>query len=254
MATAPPCPVRVDAEGFLEPDGVRGRRWADAVYDWTCEACPHADMELVGVRVSNWGGYRLFQQALGSVGRHRLPALLRTLPNANGGITSAEDAGHCLAELDVFDAEYEGEQTVLVDVRAQVELQEYIEGYEGLFVLSGSTGLYLGFGPRGFYVLQGEDRREVFRAMHVRQTRLNSGDGSAERFEYLDLDTGTRFVASLGIPGLSRQIGDEWVSDFPAEVCVESRTRTAEHFAPIIEALRTVYRASVETSNPVQWC
>jgi hypothetical protein len=40
----------------------------------------------------------------------------------------------------------------------------------------------------------------------------------------------------------------------PAEPHVESRVVTPADFAPVVEPLERLFRASLETGNPARWC
>src|SRR5215468_9378822 len=79
--------VRVDTEGYLELDLPWESHQAEhlAFYQWRAGACAHENMEAACPRISNWAGFRMFQEALGLVGWERFPTLRAVLPEANGG-------------------------------------------------------------------------------------------------------------------------------------------------------------------------
>jgi hypothetical protein len=65
-------------------------------------ACGHEGMDQACVHVSNWTGYRLFQEALKAAGWEHFPTLQAYLPENNGGELPAGEAPRALAELQRF--------------------------------------------------------------------------------------------------------------------------------------------------------
>jgi hypothetical protein len=51
-------------------------------------ACGHEKMDQASVHVSNWTGYRLFQEALKAAGWQHFPTLQAYLPQSNGGVAT----------------------------------------------------------------------------------------------------------------------------------------------------------------------
>lgn len=110
---------------------------------WVMEgACVHRNMEIASERISNWGGLRQFQHALHHLGRDLYPALLREIPDGNGGMTKPADARTCLAELDRFRATGPFSGTVeLVDVDKGEVIHSRIEPYDGWLSTNADTGV-----------------------------------------------------------------------------------------------------------------
>src|SRR5215510_15478041 len=63
---------------------------------WSRSCCPHENMEQVWVHISNWGGYRLFQQQIRAFGLQHFPVLTEVLPEVNGGQAPAEKSAAAL--------------------------------------------------------------------------------------------------------------------------------------------------------------
>ena len=108
LTTEPPVPrdwLEVDEEGYLnvKPECEDGKAWAK-VYGWKQTCCEHPEMCYAWEPIANWGGYRLFQEALGRVGWERFPVLRAELPNTNDGKTEADRSALALAELGAFRA------------------------------------------------------------------------------------------------------------------------------------------------------
>ena len=253
LTTEPPVPAELiveDEDGYLALSlPYDGNEDKYAAFDqWRSErACPHKDMEIATVRVSNWGGYRHFQEALRSAGCERFPVLCNELPEANGGHMPSESARRALAELDLLTAEGRlGATTWLLDADTGERLIQSIGAYGGVFVLDGHTGRRAGIDPKGFFVqdVTTEPHREEFRAVHFTQERVGE---SCVRLR--DLDSGTEATVRLIQPVRADKEGR-----YPRHLRVETVPSKAEDFAYIIEPLREVFRASVATGNPVTWC
>ncbi|MGI9414706.1 MAG: hypothetical protein ACR2PM_13615 [Hyphomicrobiales bacterium] len=222
-------------------------------------------MEQASAHIANWGGYRLFQQALGDVGWERFPVLHAELPDVNGGFMSAEQAGRVLAELDAFlDCGVIGEKTVLLDTSTEEELYQRIAAYDGVFILSGSTGVDVGLEASGVFVRDRGTGEELFRAQRLRQFKPDASPvtGDDNGIVWENLDTGQCYAARLAIPGkVVPWDNGEWQNaegkvrrEYPSELHVEVAPWRAEEFRAIVDALKTVSAASVETGNPVIWC
>src|SRR5260370_16920346 len=104
--TPPPIPqdwLYLDDEGYwsCRPGHEAEHSWPE-LYRWKQKCCEHEGMNYASERISNWAGYRLFQEALEKVGWENFPTLQRELPNANGGRMFPESAKQALLELDRF--------------------------------------------------------------------------------------------------------------------------------------------------------
>ena len=42
--------------------------------------------------------------------------------------------------------------------------------------------------------------------------------------------------------------------EYPTKMVTEHRDRSPQDYAEIIEPLRTICKASIETGNPIRWC
>jgi len=258
--------VHVDADGYLALDapdekGALHMRF----HDWMSNACQHPRMLFAREHIGNWTSYRSFQQALGIAGWQHFPALKSELPQSNGGLTQADAAKTMLDELDYFEREGDlGSTTELIDCATGNALHEYIETYDGIFGY-GPDGIARGVDPNGFFVRKRteENEAEIFRSMRFSQTLI---DGSAASnalepsVEYADLATGKTIRCSYPIvtwklwpDGRLQNDRGHFNPSFPAELQVMRRKRTAADFEYVVNQLRKVCRASVETGNPIRW-
>ncbi len=230
---------------------------------WMKTCCPHPEMEYARERISNWGGYRLFRDKLAEIGWDHFPTLKRELPEVNGGLTSAEASAEALAELDRFEARVEGSViVVLVNATTGHVVQDYVPAYKGFFFWGGRAGIDMGVDERGFFIVEGKPRlfgllkpRERFRSMSFMQRRLRE---SAFTFE--DVQTRVSFTARAGVgetvpwpDGRMENDAGEERREYPEWLRVEERQVAAKEFQYILKPLRSVFRASAETGNPVRW-
>jgi hypothetical protein len=264
LTTAPPHAehVRVNDEGCVELDlpWENHRSEHRAFDEWMYAACAHESMEVATERISNWSGYRMFQEAIGDVGWDHFPTLRAVLPNANGGSASPLASKQCLDELQRFEAAYEAEVAALFDSETGDVLHDYIRSYEGIFFYGGRGGLNVGVDERGLFVREREGaQRELFLARRIEQRPVMLG--GEEAAELVDLDSNATLVVELRIHGKAipwpdgRMQNDDgrWRFAEPARMHVAPHKRTAASFEGILSSLRNVFSASVDTGNPVRW-
>ena len=260
--------VGFDEEGQLCLTLPEERRDAhDAFYAWMEDCCPHPRMCLASEWISNWAGLRAFQAALARIGWQHFPTLQAELPAANGGMMPTEASARALGELARF-AELVASvrSAFLVDSETGHELYDFIPQYEGIFIMSGSDQINLGFDVNGFFVRsRGAPPCELFRALRVGQILLEPERTEAhERGRVLlrNLDTGSEFESRVAVPGRSIPWPDGRMQDdkgrvrsaYPRSFHVEQRALGIADFEQILGSLRRVFEASVATGNPVCWC
>jgi hypothetical protein len=249
FATPPGDPelVGVDEDGWL---GLlvpyEGNEAAHREFDeWLHGGCSHERMRYVDERVSNWGGYRMFQDALRHAGPSHFPTLFAELPESNGGQMSAEAAGRALGELDFFIHQAAlGDDVVLVDEATGAVVMEYIAAYDGVMMLG--PGYRAGVDPEGFFVLDPNTDPPL---TLFRSTRFGQRVVDEDRVEFADRALAERppvLVAMPPVRGWDHQ-------PEPSELRVEVRPRTAWAFGYILEPLNRLCQAAVTTGNPVVW-
>jgi hypothetical protein len=267
----PPVPrewLHIDEDGYLS---LRPERESDEaffkVYEWEQTACEHPGMEQASEHIGNWSGYRAFQEALEQAGWHLFPTLEAELPENNGGQTSPASARLCLEELACFRSlETLGEKACLVDSATGEEVHRHIAAYDGVFVWAGSVGLEVGLGEFDFFVRDASTGSDLFRSRHFRQRVLEpkrvGRDWDIGEVELTNMDSGERFRSPVAVRG--RQVpwpSGRWEDDegrcnfaVPVEFHVEARPILPQDFDYTVTALEKVFRAAVETGNPVRWC
>ena len=256
--------ANIDEEGYLNlPFDVDTTLYMQ--FDrWMNAACAHPKMTLVYENISNWTGYRSFQQALSFAGWEHFPALEAELPQSNDGQTASMAAAKMLDEIDYFREHARlGSTTVLIDSATGHHLHEYIDAYEGLF-MHGDDGINLGVDQHGFFIRHRDDiaQRELFRSMKFTQRLITGSKANAgnSHVEYVDLATGDMVQFSHPIsqylPWPDGKVEDAEGKpnlQFPSLMHVAECQRQVSEYEYILEPLRTVCQASVETGNPIRW-
>ncbi len=257
----------VDADGYLSLKlPYEGNEAAfETVYHWRHDACPdHPDMEAASEGVANWSGYRVFLRALEQMGWHHFPTLKTWLPTANQGTVPAVAAAKALQELRYFNNHASwGSNIFLIDTLTGELLSDYIEAYNGVFAFASSVPtLQSGIDRQGFFIAETDggtlldSGRRFFQARRFEQYIVEASDqGLATRVQYRDLDSERGYESDFGaVAKLLRDADGRVQLDYPRLLHVETRRAQAERFAYIVDPLTRLFRASVDTGNPVVWC
>lgn len=264
LTTPPPVPVALDEETgqpelVAEGDGKAARAAWRAFEAWRERACAHPRFDEVSERIGNWAGVRRFQEALRALGTEHFRVLLGEIPDNNGGATPPPAARDALDEIARFRSRVSRlpQVAVLVDEDADRELHTYIAVYGGEFLFSGAWRV--GVDPDGLFVRDAD--HEVFRARRVDQTVDQWRDGRPRWTTLTNRDTGATWAGPTPVPGVTIPWPDGRLEDdagrvrssYPARLAVVARPQRPDDYAYILAALERVFRASVETGNPVHW-
>jgi hypothetical protein len=293
--TSPPPVARdlivVDEDGFFYLDVPYDENEdLHAAFDsWLEGACVHPRMEYASVWVANWFGYGEFRALLKNLGWEHFSTLQGELPLANGGTMPSDSAHKCLAELEYLRQQSDvGVVTVLVDSDTGEDVEKYFPGSSPFFHWDDHPGVKLGLDDGGFFIVPSHDDAikaamddtfparkgragtasepmELFRSLRFEQWLLEpelTMDYKHGRVQYVDLDSGVRFVCRSAVAGRQVPWPDGRMQDdkgrvrreYPRRMHVITRRASLSSFEHIIEALETVCQASVETGNPVVWC
>ncbi|MCI0380854.1 MAG: hypothetical protein L0215_25000 [Gemmataceae bacterium] len=265
----PPFPTEwlvIDGEGYLScrPEYELKYDWV-TLYQWKQSCCEHEGMNFARERISNWTGYRLFQEALGKIGWDKFPVLKRELPNTNGGLSSPEAAKAALVELKRFRAcPSLGQNAVLVDTKSGFVIYQHVSAYEGIFIFAGRTNVEAGIGQSKFFIRDRDTHSIIFQASRIKQSLLDPvhEDSFYEgRVELRDLDTNQIYVGKIVVSGPPIPWPDGRIQNDKGEsryersdgFHVEIRSTVPGDFDYIVNALTKVFEASIITGNPVRW-
>lgn len=246
----------IDEDGFLRPvryrdipydeikDDEEFRKIYDELDDWKWNACEHKYGNYIDERVGNWSTARYFTWVVRQFPEGSFPLLIDLIPAANGGSVPVNDAPEILREL--------------------AELRKRLPEIKGFFLMDGMKDqvLYdgsdyldgnfawidkqiLGFDENGLYVLDGETEEQLFKAKEVMETVETDADGK-KRTLWTDVSDSENKIV----------VNHEPISELEDGVVgylkVEIRPMSADDVYAI-EPLERLFKASIETGNPVFW-
>jgi len=212
-------------------------------------------MAQAPVYVSNWTGYRLFQEALKAARWRHSPTLRAYLPQGNGGRCPPwppPGAGRTAAVHQPDPPGHPHLPGVQGDRRTAERPCARLPGRVHLRWRAGQ-GRRRGPGRpvRGRYQRAAAARGVPVPAMQPGGDRRHAGRerqaGTADRRPHRQV--GHRALSDV----ITRPGADPDPTRYPRLLCVAADPRTAREFAAIVQALEQVLRAAIETGNPVIW-
>jgi len=248
-ASAPPIPVRMGVEGIEPAENDVSLAKLMEADQWKISACEHEDMDYAAAHIGNWPWVRMFQDALANLDPRTYATLSGVIPTANGGTVSAEVAATCLTQLDQFVLEGAVlEQQLLRDEATGEVINAAVGRYGGVFLFSGRDHVWAGIDRDGLFFIENDSGARIFDATRFEQVMDLSEP--AEPRATLISDRGHTYVGTV-VFDLERRDGAERV--YAASCRTDVRWLGAEAFIPLVEGLRTVFRAAVEIRRPVCW-
>ena len=237
LTSEPPVPreqLYIDEFGSLAATNEEDEEEIEA---WLETACDHPEMVLAGERIAYHNWFERFGRMLSG---QPFPTLVTELGMSYA--TPAEAAERALAEL--ASLRKLNELVPRVYVLRPAVIEEDVE-FCGPFV--GLNGPDMATDDRGFRVQDTQTGEELFRSMRFHQTPLGS---DREPVQLLDLATGHRFLSPLPV-----LINVSWDLRRAEAIAgdIESVRLTVGHYESVLAALESVFRASVESRNPVHW-
>ncbi|MEO1286203.1 MAG: hypothetical protein AAFV93_00440 [Chloroflexota bacterium] len=230
-------------------------------FRWENDACEHLRMTYASEHISNWSGYRYFQEALADVGWDNFPTLKQELPQSNGGATTSNSAKFMLQELALFRQLADDRQIPsLIDTSNGKVLYTYIEAYDGVFSWNSKNNLRLGIDADGFFIEEHypdyPNNRRLYVSKRFEQRILEHHDnGRVKQVEFYDADTEERFISSSAVSRSYFELADgERKTEYPRLLHVENRQIDASEYDYQLTALEKICRASIKTTNPIIWC
>ena len=216
-------------------------------YEWTQSlACAHEDMELCSERLANISGLSSFKALLERLGREKYPVISGNLPVTNGGFLSVDLAQPMLDEILRIEREPGKEKRVYLFqgdehlVSSAYIRQHYIFAFEG-------DKNFLGLNSDRFFILNQKKFLGISRTKKVfESTHFKIKARGRKQFEYIDIESGKS--ATIGMRIGNRELK---LSNYTIET---RATLIREEYAYIIDPLKRLVKASIESGNPIIWC
>jgi hypothetical protein len=219
--------------------------------DWKRTACPHEDMEFASEHLANMSGMAAFKTMLDEFGgEKRFPILTKYLPVANGGTLPADYAEKALRELKDLEQEKTSEKKVILRLKAGEIKQSTNENHSNIFVWTAYNTENYGIDKDGFFIIENgkflwtRTSKLVFRSKDFKQVALGK-----DKFQFIDNLTNNQYTGTAKIHPDGKEQPSQ---DFDFIVDIEETT-LATGYKYIIEPLKRLTYASLETGNPIIW-
>lgn len=219
---------------------------------WKHSACEHEDMEFCFENLSNMLGMDSFREALARLGgKEKFPVLSKFLPTANGGILPAEYASEALKEITEFENLKDTENRIILLEKSTNELIATVNTETFLFfVFTAYNKNNYGIDKDGFFIIENvEENGEIIPYVVFRSKNFIQKYISNEKFSFIDKKTNKSYICSVGLNPYESNPKDDY-EFFTKEIQV----KVSEEYQFIIEPLKKLAKASIETGNPIHWC
>jgi hypothetical protein len=242
----------LDLESMSTTEGKEFLQQQEAFESWQKNACPHEDMELVSVHLSNIAGMRAFKALLKECGgAERFPVLSSYLPVANGGTLPAQHAAQAMSELCSLEKEGSLEERVVLKLKETAQrVQSAKANGSHIFTFSKSTEQYYGIDGDGFFIMK---RRKVFwipyTTLVFRSTDFKQTAIGTSKFLFTDKKSNHQGIGNLSLyPAEKNNALEE--HEF---VVVKETTTVSTEYRYILEPLKRLTQASIDSGNPIVW-
>ena len=242
----------LDLEALYKQDKAEYNKRHDAFDEWKRTACPHEDMELVYERLANISGMMAFKTVIREFGgKIRFPVLTQYLPVGNVGILPADFAGKALLELQDLEQKENGEDKVILKIKGTGEKKQATNvNHPTLFIWTAYNKLNYGLDDDGFFIIENEIHSEEERSTLVfRSKDFKQIFKSKDAYCFKDNQTNLQFIGTAKLYPAGKEEPTEDV-DFQV---VKKKIPLAIEYSYIIEPLKKLLAASLETGNHVMW-
>lgn len=214
--------------------------------EWEKDCCEHAGRMLAVERVANMAGQALLRSAFNALGENHFPILFDKIVKSKHAIITNEKAKEALLELAVFERKIEqGLHAVAVlenDYSAEEVVVDAVNG--GYLLVSQQGSVFLR--EDGFMITEPGSSKIAFQAMNFTQTQ--SFDRQEKQRFTLYADKATGLEHRMVIDPL-----DFGMKEPAVELSVYCRKSQLKDFEKMIYALKTLFEASVKSTNPVKF-
>ena len=218
---------------------------------WKATACIHKDMRYAKEHLTNIDGMGAFRIVLHeSGGEKRFTTLSNYLAAENVGSLPSYYAGQALIELKDLEGENNTERIVRLRLKSGEIKQTTNEKYGHIFIWTGYNKKNYGIDGDGFFIIENRkflwnsNSKAVFRSKNFKQIVLGN-----KKFKFVDNDTNFQYIAKEKIHPYGEEQPNQ---DFEFFVSKETAL-IADEYKYIIEPLKRLAIASIETGNPIIW-
>lgn len=251
--------VKFDSDGLYidVPNNIdKEQRWEleDKFDKWRSSACPHKEMELCCEHLSNNQGMYDFINML--IEKKGYPILSECLPRVNGGMMLPEQAKDCRDELERLESmDLSQIKIQLHEVFTPKLLMDVDKDHNRTFILTAYNKRNCVLSEDGFIITENKTKSDgetlryiVFQSKHFTVQKVRKFFFNKKPlFRYTDIDTGKRYECDINLDSENLSPSKEFVVS-------ETALKIIDEYSYIIEPLRKLIRASLDTGNPIHWC
>lgn len=212
--------------------------------------CEHPNMEVCSERLANISGMAAFRTIIYELGTHKYPILSQYLPEVNGGHLPFEKAEEMKLELERLGNETSSEKlVVLKELLSNKRVQSVNAKYSHTFAFAANNKYNYTLSVKGFQIVKNsrlfgkEFSKLIFLSSQFKQKKI-----AENKYLLIDSKSNKTFSSALNIYP-DKEYDEEL--DFIVEIINAS---IADEYSYIIEPLRKLTIASLETGNSIVWC
>jgi len=215
--------------------------------EWKNTACEHENMELSNEYLTNTMGMIDFKSIIDELGGEEIfPILTKYLPSSNDGYLSVNLIPSFLQELIRLEkTEYNFEEILLIEKETEeLKASVNIETYKHFAFSEYNKNIY-GIDNKGFYILEKkkDDYFVVFRSNNFVQKKIID-----KEYEFTDLENGYKYISSIKLhPFDNEPLKDHFFTTKAHKSNIENE------FKYIIDPLKKLCKAAIESDNPICW-
>lgn len=232
-----------------QQDSERAERMEHEFNEWKEAACEHEDMDYANENLANRTGMSMFRSLIGSLGSQHYPVLSTCLPANNEGFVPTDLVEKLLEELSRLESEPSLEQNVkLIETSSGHIIGSVRYGVSWPFQIT-RDGLVLILNQDGFFILEeSAEHDRTKKLVHFQSKSFLQEITSEGKFRFIDLESKSSFESPTGLYS-----PDELQTDsLTFEVSIDLAT-LATSYGYIIQPLKILAKASVQTGNPICW-
>jgi hypothetical protein len=215
--------------------------------DWKFNACPHEDMEYCLEHLCNISGMADFRSFINQ--NDNFPILTQVLPTANGGIVPSHLAPVLLKELELLENQKSFVNKIYLIQKNNNQIKAICDE-DNFTIFAFFENYKYGIDANGFFMLRTEIENEVevhyevFRSKYFSIRKSNfSGD-----IVIVDEKTAGKYRGGMVLTNPGEN------SERVYYIVEKRQVETNNYYQYLIEPLKKLAQASLETGNPIHWC